>query len=352
MKRAGMTLTAVLAAVSLTLSGCESGQNSGIDEETSGEEISSVKETFAMDTYMTLTGYGEQAEDAVDAAISEITRLDALLSAEDPDSEVYRINQNGGGSISPETEELIAMALETGERTGGKFDITILPVMDAWGFTGDTFRVPDEDTLKELLACVDYSQVQLDEEEMKVTLGEEQSMDLGGIAKGFTSDRVMEIFREYGLTSGIVSLGGNVECLGSKTDGSPWRCGIQDPYDSSALLGVLSVKDSAVITSGAYERNFTDEETGETYHHIIDPDTGYPADSGLVSVTIVSSSGILADALSTSMYILGLDGAVQYWEEYGFDFDMVLMTEENQVYVTEGIADSFTSDYDVTAVTR
>ncbi len=348
-KRTAPALGVFLAAFGLAAAGCGAQQNTA-EESSTGSEASSTRETFAMDTYMTVTGYGEQAEEAVDAAIEEITRLDALLSAENPDSEVYAVNEKGGGSISRETALLVETALETGQRTGGKFDITILPVMDAWGFTGDEFHVPDEDTLDSLLSLVDYSQVNLDAEAMTVTLGEGQEMDLGGIAKGFTSDRIMEIFREQGLASGIVSLGGNVECLGTKTDGSLWRCGIQDPYDDSALLGVLSVKDAAVITSGAYERNFTDEETGKVYHHIIDPDTGYPADSGLVSATIVSGSGMLADSLSTSMYILGLEGAESYWREYGEEFDMILMTEDDQVYVTEGIADQFTSDYETVVI--
>lgn len=340
----------LLAMSCLWLSGC--GTENEKTEETAEEVPSVTKEIFAMDTYMSLTGYGDQAEKAVDAALEEIQRLDAMLSVGNEESEISLINKNGSGSISEETAQMVELALEVGNQTGGKFDITIYPIMVEWGFTTGEFHVPDQEKLNNLLEYVDYSQVQLDRASMTVTLGDQQGMDLGGIAKGFTSDRIMEIFREYNLEAGMVSLGGNVECLGTKTDGSLWRCGIRDPYDDSALLGVVKVQDRAVITSGAYERNFTDEETGTVYHHIVDPATGYPAESGLDSVTIISESGVLADALSTSMYILGLEGASDYWKEYGTDFEMVLMTEDHTVYITEGLEGTFTSDYKTVVIDK
>lgn len=324
----------------LALSGCGSSK-----------EVPVVtKDIFAMETYMSVTGYGKHAEEAVSASLEEIRRLDKMLSVGNPESEISLINKNGSGEISEDTAVMVEKALEVGERTGGKFDITIYPMMVEWGFTSKDFRVPEPEKIEEILNNVDYRQVKLDTEKETCSLGEKQGMDLGGIAKGFTSDRIMEIFREYKLDSGMVTLGGNVECMGTKVDGSPWRCGIRDPHKEDGLLGIVTVEDSAVITSGAYERNFTDEETGQVYHHIIDPATGYPANNGLISVTIISKSGMLADALSTSMYILGLDDAVQYWKQYGDDFDMVLMTEENKVYVTEGIADRFQSDYETITV--
>ena len=316
---------------------------------------SSTQEVFAMDTYMSITGYGEKAEEAVEASVAEIERLDALLSVGNEDSEIAKINAEGKGKISDDTAVMLKKALEIGETTGGKFDVTIYPLMVEWGFTSGDFKVPEEDTLKELLKNVDYKKVNFDESTNEVSIGEGQGIDLGGIAKGFTSDRVMEIFEEYDLLSGVVSLGGNVECYGTKIDGSKWRCGIQDPTqadDASAMLGVIEVADTAVITSGAYERNFTDEESGTLYHHIIDPAIGYSANNGLISVSIVSESGLLADGLSTSMYILGKDDAIAYWQEYGDDFEMILMTEDNQIYITEGIRDQFTGNYPVTVVER
>ena len=187
-----------------------------------------------------------------------------------------------------------------------------------------------------------------------LTLGNGQGIDLGGIAKGYTSDRLMQLFSEYGLDSGMVSLGGNVQLYKSKPDGSLWKCGIQDPHqgeDGSSLLGVLQAENCAIITSGAYERNFTDEE-GNFYHHIIDPATGYPAERGLISVSIISEQGILADGLSTACYVMGLDKSIEYWKSSEQPFDMILMTDEDEVYVTEGIAERFQTDYPVQIIRK
>ncbi|MBO5460703.1 MAG: FAD:protein FMN transferase, partial [Ruminococcus sp.] len=145
-----------------------------------------------------------------------------------------------------------------------------------------------------------------------------------------------------GIGNGLINLGGNVHVVGTKTDGSKWRVGIQNPENDSEYIGVLTVSDSAVITSGGYERYF--EEEGITYHHIIDPSTGYPAENGLISVTIVSKDGTLADGLSTSLYVMGLEKAEQYWQEHSEEFDAILLTEGNELYVTEGITEDFSSD--------
>ena len=162
-------------------------------------------------------------------------------------------------------------------------------------------------------------------------------IDLGGIAKGYTSSRIMDIFKENGITSGLVNLGGNVQALGTKTDGSNWRVAVQSP-------------DEAVITSGGYERYF--EQDGVTYHHIIDPKTGYPAENGLVSVTIVSSDGTLADGLSTSLFIMGEEKAAEFWKAHSDEFEAILETDDGTIYVTEGLKDSFTTDLDMKVITK
>ena len=170
----------------------------------------------------------------------------------------------------------------------------------------------------------------------------ELEIDFGGIAKGYTSGRIMDIFREHGITSGMVSLGGNVQVLGIKTDGSKWRVAVQNPEDTENYLGVLETQDRAVITSGGYERYF--EQDGKTYQHILDPKTGYPADSGLTSVTIVSADGTLADGLSTSLFVMGKEKAVAYWRAHSEEFDAILVEKDGTVSVTENIADQFTPD--------
>lgn len=359
---------AMIVLLTLALSGCgkfekessSSSANAFSDEERTsvsesftkeesiqetGEVPSAVRDIFAMDTYMTLTAYGEKCEEAVEEAAAEIQRLDDLLSTGKQQSEIGMLNQSGEGVISADTQKLLEKSKFLFESTKGAFDITIYPLMEEWGFTTEQYQVPQEKRLEELLEKVDTSKMKYEEKTHTVTLENGQGIDFGAIAKGYTSNRVMEIFEEYGLVSGVVSLGGNVQCYSSKVDGSAWRCGIVNPLnpdDSSDYMGIVSVVDKAVITSGGYERYFTEETTGKTYHHILDPETGYPAESGLLSVTIVSEDGMLADGLSTSVFVMGLEKAEAYWQEYGDTFDMILMTDEQEIYITEGLEDCFT----------
>lgn len=292
-------------------------------------------ELFAMDTVMTLTAYGSHAQAALNAATDEINRLDALFSISSETGDIYRVNQNGEGDLSEDSLSLVSSALSYYKETDGLFDCTIEPVMEAWGFTTQNYRVPGEDELTDLLSRVDASRVTLNSNH--VTLPKQVRVDLGGIAKGFTSARVMEVFAKNGVTSGIISLGGNVQALGHKPDGSLWRVGIQDPVNTDDMFAVVEVADEAVITSGAYQRYF--EEDGVHYHHIIDPRTGYPANNGLISVTIISPDGTLADALSTSLFIMGPEKAATFWQEHRDQFDAIMMTDDGDVLVTSGLAD-------------
>ena len=316
-------------------------------------ELSSqaTREVFAMDTYMNIACCGKNAEEAADAAVSEIKRIDALLSITSESGSIHRLNETGNAKVGEETAKIIERALDIHNKTGGAFDITVLPLMELWGFTSGNYRVPEAGEIASALERIGSEKLTLSGDE--VSLGGASGIDLGGIAKGYTSDRLIELFKENGLTSACVSLGGNVQCLGAKTDGSAWRCGIVHPFkkDSGEYLGIVSVIDKAVITSGSYERNFTGEN-GVRYHHIIDPKTGYPAETGLASVTIVAESGILADALSTACYIMGLEGASAYWRSSSESFDMILMTNDGRVYITDGIANSFTSVFEVKIINR
>ena len=320
------------------------------------EEVpSATAELFAMDTYMTITCYGEQAEEAAAAAKEEIQRLDSLLSVGNSESEIAELNETGTATLSEDSIAMVSKALEVYEKTEGAFDITIYPLMVEWGFTTQEFQVPEQSRIDELLSQMGSDKLTFDEQTGEITLGTGQGIDLGGIAKGYASDRLMQIFKAYDLDAGLVSLGGNVQTYKTNTDGSKWRCGVTNPTDPDGdnYLGVLHLEDQAAVTSGAYQRNFTDEKTGKTYHHIIDPSTGYSANNGLISVTVISPSGILADALSTSFYVMGLDDTIAYWQQYGEEdqFELVLMTEDNTVYVTAGIADDFDANEEYTVET-
>lgn len=297
------------------------------------------KQLFAMDTYMTLKARGDQAEEAVNAAVAEIERLDALLSTGKESSEVSKLNTAGKGSVSEDTGVLLERSLEIYQSTGGLFDITVYPLMELWGFYSKEYRVPEDAELQKALALVGSSKIQFDGEIL--ILGEGQKIDFGGIAKGYTSDKVMKIMKSYGIEDAMVSLGGNVQTIGVNDSGEAWNIGIRDPKgDENDLLGVLPVSGSAVITSGGYERYF--EADGETYIHILNPETGRPAETELLSATVISEDGTLADAMSTSMYLMGVKNAAEYWRNHRQEFDMILVTED-EIYVTEGIADDFQS---------
>lgn len=320
-----------------------------LEDAVAGESVS--QDVFAMDTYMTVTAFGSHAEEAVAQAVAEINRLDALLSTGSADSEVSKINQGLEKNLSEDTTYLLSRSLELYDSTDHVFNIAVYPLMEAWGFTSGNYRVPDQSTLDDLLTYTDVSKINFNQKDASVDFDMEgMKIDLGGIAKGYTSTKIMDIYKNCGVTSGLVNLGGNVQVLGTKTDGSAWRIGIQDPQNSESYLGALSVADKAVITSGGYERYF--EQDGKTYHHIIDPTTGYPAKNGLISVTIVSADGTLADGLSASLFIMGKDKAIAYWQAHSDEFDMILMDDVRGIYVSEGIADDFTSDLDYEVVKK
>ena len=289
---------------------------------------------FAMDTYMEIKFYGD--EKLLEGAEDVIYSMEAALSVTDERSEIYAVNRDGGGEVSPETAELITRGLELCERTGGALDISVYPVVRAWGFTTGEYRVPGDSEINELLGCVDYEKIAFDGK--TVTLSDGMMIDLGSVAKGAASSRVVEYFRENGVKSALLNLGGNVHCLGSKPDGSDWNVAIQDP-EGSGYLGILAVSDRAVITSGGYERYF--EEDGVTYWHIMDPETGAPARSDLISVSIIGESGVTCDALSTALFVMGLDDAADFWRESS-DFEAVFITTDGRLLVTEGVSESFT----------
>ena len=287
---------------------------------------------FSMDTLMTIT-YAEEDLDAVHHAMREISRLEALLSRTQADSAVSALNR-GETVEDAELAAVLTRAAKLGKATGGAFDVTVAPIVSAWGFTADAYRVPTEEELSSLLARVGAGGICADNS--TVTLAEGVSIDLGGIGKGYASDCVARVFREENVSGALAALGGNVYAHGTKSDGSPWRVAVRDPFDASAYIGALSLSDAFAVTSGGYERFF--ESGGKTYHHIIDPATGYPAESGLASVTVICGEGLLADALSTALYVMGEEKAIAFYRTFEEPFDMILVTQDGRVILTEGAA--------------
>lgn len=316
---------AALAAV-IMLSGC------------SASPQKSEATYFAMDTVMSFCVLGN--DEAASAAFAELgemlVRYDAMWSVTNPDSEISAANRGERVTLSSETAELIEFALEMNELTDGALDITMYPVLREWGFTTGEHKVPDAARTAELLALTGCKKVQLDGEVLSLDNGAQ--IDLGAVAKGYTGDLISEHFRSCGVTSALLDLGGNIHTIGSNPDGSPWRLGIRDPL-GDGNIAVLELSDKAAVTSGGYERYFS--ENGRNYCHILDPKTGAPADSGLISVTIVGEQGRLCDALSTAIYVMGREDAERLWREHG-GFDMILIDDHGNMYITDGLEDCLT----------
>ena len=244
------------------------------------------------------------------------------------------------------------------QETDGLFDDTIYPVMKLWGFPTGNYHVPTAAEVQKKLALVDGNKVEIQtrdsdekgrdskEKTKFVTLGADQQIDFGGIAKGYTGQKLAELFQEYGVSSALVSLGGNIQAIGTKPDGSSWKVGIRDPKGGQQdYIGVLSVENQAVVTSGGYERYF--EEDGETYIHIINPRTGYPADGNLLSVTIVSKDGTLADGMSTALYIMGYEKACQFWRQHREEFNVILVTDDGKIHISENLKGNFQTEWEL-----
>ena len=324
MARLVRRLWPVLLVLALLLSGC------------AAKPLPHEQRFMAMDTFMHFSVYGDRT--AAVQAQEEILKLERLLSVTDENSEVYAVNHRTAQNcnLSPELTALLEQALILARQTDGAFDPTVYPVVRAWGFTTGTYQVPEQEELDRLLPLVDHTAPILSANSL--TLPNDVQLDFGGIAKGWAGDRAAQLLRGAGVTSAILRLGGNIHTVGTKPDGSAWRVGIEDP-DSGGTLGTVSVADLSVVTSGSYQRFFT--ENGRTYHHIIDPSTGHPATSGLTSVTVIGKYGARCDALSTALFVMGLEEAAQFWREHR-DFEAIFVSEDGSVFITDGLEDSFT----------
>lgn len=293
---------------------------------------------FAMDTYMTFTAYGTDAEPAILAAEDKIREMEELWSVTDKNSDVYAVNHSSGQTVTVDwkTAELLSYALDMAEETNGALEPTIYPVLTAWGFTTGENRVPAETELAELLEKVGYDKVELNNDQIQMEPG--GMIDLGAVGKGYAGDEAAQILRERGITAALLDIGGNIQAIGTKPDGSDWRVGLKDPF-SGGVLGIIQVSDVAVVTSGNYERFFIGED-GKVYGHIIDPATGHPVENGIASVSVIASEGKLCDALSTALFVMGLENAQNYWRQHR-NYEMILIMEDGDIYLTEGIRDSF-----------
>lgn len=295
-----------------------------------------------MDTEVELAFEAESGREAsaIQAEVfAEMERLEGLLSRSRPGSDVYRVNTGAGRepvAVSPETAAVAAAALRYASLSRGAFDPTVAPLLDQWGFLGQDFRVPKPEELEAALPLVDYTQVQLDQPGGRIFLPRPRmSLDLGGIAKGYIVDRGMALLEEAGVKHAFVNAGGDMALRGGKPGGDPWRIGVRHPREPGKIIAVLSLTDGAVVTSGDYERTFTAE--GRSYHHILDPRSGYPAAAGLAGVTVLAETAMEADALSTALFVLGPEKGLALVESLP-GVEALLVTADLEVILSTGLA--------------
>ncbi|MBQ9743046.1 MAG: FAD:protein FMN transferase [Ruminococcus sp.] len=299
---------------------------------------SASAEIFAMDTVITLSAYGNNCTTALDAAKKEIYRLEKLFSVTNEESDISKLNLANGEAtaVSEDTYELIKKAVLCAKLTEGRFDPTIYNVLKLWGFTTGNHSVPNEKDLDEALTSVNYKNIQL-KKDNTISVTNSSQIDLGGIAKGYIADKAAQAMEACGIDYGIISLGGNVRTVGHKSSGESFSVGIKAP-ESNDYFATINTDDLSVITSGAYQRNFT--ENGKTYHHIIDPATGHPATSDAKSVTIIGKDGAMCDALSTAIFIGGSNYAETLQKKHP-EFDYIILRNDSTVVVSKELRDSF-----------
>lgn len=278
-----------------------------------------------------------KAQKAIGAAFKEIERISKLLNFYSEDSEVSLINRHAGErpvKVSSETLEIVSKALYTAENTDGGFDITVGHVVKLWDFQNKI--MPDKNVIKEKLKATGYKNIVLDREQSTVFLKKKgMQIDLGGIIKGYIADKVADVLKKNGIKAGIVSAAGDIKTFGTKPDGSLWKVGIKNPRqkgDNNEIIAVVDLSDMAISTSGDYEKFFIKD--GIRYHHILNPETGYPA-SECQSVTVITRDAVFTDAFSTGIFVLGPKKGMEVLTRLGLDG--IIVDKDGRISITEGI---------------
>ncbi len=307
-----------------------------------GDYVDDTLTLTAMNTVMQITVFNNsraENERVLGMLSDRVMEIDSLMDANKNDSDVYRINNGEAETriqVSPETAEVVAKSLSAFQSTKYNFNITVMPVVKEWGFHDGTYGVPDETKLNEALSRVKSNGITVSTADNWVKKSEGVEITLGGIAKGYLGDELLEITKAEGVTA-LISLGGNIVLCGDKSDGSLWSVGVKNPRDTESLACTFkSAGNKSVVTSGGYERCFEYED--KTYHHIIDPKTGHPAESDILSVTVIGEDGALCDAYSTALYVMGKEKAVAFAKKSN-DYDYIIVTTDNEILYTSGIVD-------------
>ena len=350
-----LILCTVLVCPILLFTGC--GNITDADTSTTGNEpisISSIK----LNTAVQITIYDSQDKSLLDDCLALCDRYELIFSRTNENSELYKLNHrkdtsdkdpNADGQTTPYpvsgtadtwhiSEDLAALlseGLDITRESDGAFDIAIAPLTSLWDFTAEDPKVPDDAAIQKVLPLCSSDGVTIDGQDITLPSDDIQ-FDVGAIAKGYIADRMKDLLVKKGVKSAIINLGGNVLCIGSKPDGTPFKVGIQKPFaDRNETEAVMDITGKSVVSSGIYERCF--KQNGKLYHHILNPKTGYPYDNSLISVTIISDQSVDGDALSTTCFALGLEDGLKFAEKKGVQ--AVLITEDYELHYTDGFQD-------------
>lgn len=319
------TLSAVLTASALLLTGCSGAKSSTQTD----QDLTYTDMLF--DTVIKIQILDPADESILDGLKKLCEKYDTMFSATNTDSELYKLNHANGQpfTVSSETANLIQEGIHYSELSGGAFDLTIEPVSALWDFKADKPTVPSSDAIAQAVSHVDYTKVDI--QDNTVTLEDpEAGIDLGAIAKGYIADQVKTYLKKQGVKHAIINLGGNVDVIGTKPDGSKYNIGIQKPFDESGeAITSVQLKDQTVVTSGIYERYF--KKNGKLYHHILDPRTGYPCENNLYSVSIITDSSTKADALSTTCFLLGYEKGMELIQSMD-GVEAIFITDDEKVH--------------------
>lgn len=308
-----------------------------------GKPEAVFRQEVSFGTVCSITLYEKGGQKVLDKCFARLQELDDIFNINEENSDISKINKNAGiqpVKVSEEAIYVLKAAKEFAKITDGNFDPTIGPLVKLWNISGGNPKVPENQNIKIAKQYVDYEKLILDEEKNTAYIEEKMSLDVGGIAKGFAADEMTKILAENKITYGIINLGGNIFAYGSKDvqkKGEQWNIGIKNPLEPEKGSGFsVYVKNKTIVTSGNYERYF--EANGTRYHHIIDVKNGYPSQNGVVSFTIVADSSMIADALSTSCFILGKEKGIQFLESLGIEGFCI--TKDRKLYATKGLRDN------------
>lgn len=343
-----ITLALTLLLSTALLAGCGENSDPSKDSGTSSDKTASAHETvkpmgetfFIFDTVVNVKIYDDRANrehfNEIEALLNDI---DGKISRTLESSEIYQVNSQSGKSpvkVSPETFELVEKALSYAKRTDGKFNPAIGNLVTLWNIGHEGAKVPDADLIEAAKALSDYHLIELNKDTHEIYLQKEgMAIDLGSIGKGYAADAIYEYLEAQDFSSAIIDLGGNIYAMGNKPGGKLWNIGIQDPdKERGNPIGTIQVADKTIVTSGIYERFFI--EDGKLYQHILDPGTGYPVDNGISSVTVVTKHSTDADALSTTLFVLGIEDGLKFIEDTP-DTEALFISKEKKLYATSGL---------------